>query len=174
MLPDLRTVRAYDIHPERTRGYADEQAKRYPRLTVVPAASPREAVEGCDVVVTAGPIRKHKEPTIVPEWFGEGALGVPLDYDSYWTPQAMAKADRFYTDDTAQILATKAGGHYFQHIPDVYADLGEVLAGLKEARRNPRERLLCMNLGLALEDMATAPLVLERAEALGLGTRLPL
>jgi len=31
-----------------------------------------------------------------------------------------------------------------------------------------------MNLGLALEDMATAPLVLERARARGLGTRLPL
>jgi ornithine cyclodeaminase/alanine dehydrogenase len=173
VLPDLKTVRAYDIHPERAKAYAEEQTKRH-RLTVEPVASPREAVEGCDVVVTAGPIKKHPEPVIVPEWFGEGALGVPLDYDSYWTPEAMAKAERFYTDDTAQILATRAGGHYFQRIPDIYADLGEVLAGKKDARRNPRERLICMNLGLALEDMATAPLVLERAEALGLGTRLPL
>jgi ornithine cyclodeaminase/alanine dehydrogenase len=172
VLPDLHTVHAYDIHPERTRAYCDEQAKRYPRLTIAPVASPREAVEGCDVVVTAGPIKKHPEPAIVADWFGEGALGVPLDYDSYWTPQAMAKADRFYTDDTAQILATRDGGHYFQRIPDIYADLGEVIAGRKEGRKNPRERLLCMNLGLALEDMATAPLVLERAVSLGLGTRL--
>jgi ornithine cyclodeaminase/alanine dehydrogenase len=171
-LPELRTVRAYDIHPERTRAYADEQAKRYPRLECVPVATPKEAVAGCDVVVTAGPIKKHPEPVIVADWFGEGALGVPLDYDSYWTPQAMAKADRFYTDDTAQILATRDGGHYFQRIPDIYADLGEVIAGRKEGRKNPRERLLCMNLGLALEDMATAPLVLERAVSLGLGTRL--
>jgi ornithine cyclodeaminase/alanine dehydrogenase len=174
VLPDMKSVRAYDIHPERARAYAEEQGKRYPRLAVEPVATPREAVQGSDVVVTAGPIKKHPEPAIIPEWFGEGALGVPLDYDSYWTPQAMAKADRFYTDDTAQILATRAGGHYFQRIPEVYADLGEVIAGRKDARRNPRERLLCMNLGLALEDMATAPLVLERAEALGLGTRLPL
>jgi ornithine cyclodeaminase/alanine dehydrogenase len=49
-----------------------------------------------------------------------------------------------------------------------------VLAGLKDGRRTPRERLVCMNLGIALEDMATAPLVLERARAKGLGIRLPL
>jgi ornithine cyclodeaminase/alanine dehydrogenase len=174
VLRDLKTVRAYDIHPERAKAYSEENSKKYARLEFTAVTSPKEAVEGCDVVVTAGPIKKHPEPAIVPEWFGEGALGVPLDYDSYWTPEAMAKADRFYTDDTAQILATRAGGHYFQRIPEVYADLGEVIAGRKEPRKNARERLLCMNLGLALEDMATAPLILERAEVLGLGTRLPL
>jgi ornithine cyclodeaminase/alanine dehydrogenase len=135
---------------------------------------PRRAVEGCDVVVTAGPIRRRPEPTLRAEWFSEGALGVPLDYDSYWTPAAMKAADRFYTDDREQLLHTRHGGEYFQKIPEVYADLGEVIAGKKEGRKNAQERLLCMNLGLALEDMATAPLVLEQALARGLGTRLAL
>src|SRR5207249_11722619 len=109
-----------------------------------------------------------------PEWFSEGAVGVPLDYDSYWKPGAMAAADRFYTDDTNQLLHTRDGGVYFQRIPEVFADLGEVVAGLKDGRRDDRERLFCMSLGIALDDMATAPLVLERAMAKGLGTRLPL
>ncbi|HXI04627.1 MAG TPA: hypothetical protein VNI57_15740, partial [Candidatus Saccharimonadales bacterium] len=137
-------------------------------------AASREAVEGCDVVVTAGPILKHPQPAIEPGWLAAGALGVPLDYDSYWRPEAMSAADRFYTDDTNQLLGTRAGGTYFQAVPEIYADLGEVVAGRKEGRRTESERLLCMNLGLAIEDMATAPLVLERAHARGLGTRLSL
>jgi ornithine cyclodeaminase/alanine dehydrogenase len=174
VLPSLAEVRAYDIHPERSRAYAAEEQAHHPRVSFTPVDEPRRAVEGCDVVVTAGPIKRRPEPTLRAEWFSEGALGVPLDYDSYWTPAAMHAADRFYTDDREQLLHTREGGDYFQKIPEVYADLGEVIAGKKEGRRNARERLLCMNLGLALEDMATAPLVLEQALKSGLGTRLPL
>jgi len=174
VLPGLREVRAYDIHPERTRGYAEQEGSRYPGLRIVACESAREAVRGSDIVVSAGPIRRHPQPAIEAGWFAEGTLGVPLDYDSYWTREAMRAADRFYTDDTAQLLHTRQGGVYFQGIPEVYADLGEVEAGARDGRRHPRERLLCMNLGIALEDMATAPLVLERAAAQGLGTRLRL
>jgi ornithine cyclodeaminase/alanine dehydrogenase len=174
VLPDLAEVRAYDLHPERARAYAVEQGTLNPRVRIVLCATPREAVEGCDVIVTAGPIRRHPQPVLEAAWFSPGALGVPLDYDSCWTPAAMAAADRFYTDDAGQLLHTRAGGVYFRGIPELYADLGEVLAGLKDGRRTPRERLVCMNLGIALEDMATAPLVLERARAKGVGIRLPL
>jgi ornithine cyclodeaminase/alanine dehydrogenase len=174
VLPALAAVRVFDIHPERTEAYAAAQGRRYPALRIAACASPRAAIEGCDVIVTAGPIRRDPKPVLEAAWFAPGALGVPLDYDSYWTPAAMAAADRFYTDDRGQLLHTKEGGVYFRAIPDVYADLGEVVAGLKDGRRSPDERLVCMNLGLALEDMATAPLVLERARAEGLGTHLPL
>ncbi|HUD70471.1 MAG TPA: ornithine cyclodeaminase family protein [Dongiaceae bacterium] len=174
VLPRLRTVRAYDIHPERASAYAEEMGRRFPHLEVQAAAGPRAAIEGADVIVTAAPIRRRPEPVIEAAWFREGALGLPLDYDSSWTPAAMATADRFYTDDTAQLLATRERGDFFQQIPPVFADLGDVVAGLKEGRRAPGERLLCLNMGIALDDMATAPLVLERARERGLGTRLTL
>jgi ornithine cyclodeaminase/alanine dehydrogenase len=174
VLPSLQEVRAFDIHPDRVAQYCEEMTTSHPTIRFRPVGTPRDAVRDTDVVVTAGPILTRPTPAIEPGWLSEGALGVPLDYDSYWKPEAMAAADRFYTDDTPQLLHTRAGGIYFRGIPDVYADLGEVVAGLKDARRNGRERLLCMNLGLAIEDMATAPLVLERAVAGGLGTRLPL
>ena len=174
VLPALREVRAYDIHPERAARYCEEMGAVHEALRLTPVSSPREAVEGMDVVVTAGPILARPRPAIRPEWIAQGALGVPLDYDSYWTPEALAAADRFFTDDTPQLLGTRAGGVFFQGIPEVYADLGEVAAGLKDGRRHDRERLVCMNLGIALEDMATALLVLERAASSGLGTRLAL
>jgi ornithine cyclodeaminase/alanine dehydrogenase-like protein (mu-crystallin family) len=174
VLPALAEVRAYDLLPQRTRAYVEEQGRRFPSMTLTPCDAPRAAVEGCDVIVTAGPIRRDPKPVLETAWFGEGALGVPLDYDSYWKPAALAAADRFYTDDAGQLRHTRAGGVYFRQIPDLYADLGEVVAGLKDGRRGPGERLVCMNMGIALEDMATAPLVLERARERGLGTRLPL
>jgi ornithine cyclodeaminase/alanine dehydrogenase len=174
VLSTLREVRAYDIHPERAAAYASEMGLLHPTLRFTTAASPRAAVEGSDIIVTAGPIRSHPTPIIEAGWLAEGTLGVPLDYDSYFKPEALRRADRLYTDDTRQLLHTRTGGVYFQEIPEVYADLGEVLAGTKDGRRGPAERLICMNLGLALEDMAVAPLVLERARALRLGTPLPL
>ena len=173
-LDTLREVRAYDLHPQRAAAYAREMAGSHPTLKVEAVGAPRDAVAGCDIVVTAGPILAQPRPAIEAGWLAEGMLGVPLDYDSYFTPGALRAADRFYTDDTRQLLETRAGGVFFQRIPEIYADLGEVLAGLKEGRRSSRERLICMNLGIAMDDMATAPLVLERARAKGLGTRLPL
>ena len=174
VLPSLKEVRAYDIHPERAARYCEEMGRLQPGLRLVAVSTPREAVEGLDVVVTAGPILAKPDPAIRPEWISEGALGVPLDYDSYWKPEALAAADRFLTDDTPQLLGTRAGGVFFQRVPEIYADLGEVAAGRKDGRRHDRERLICMNLGIALEDMATAVLVVERALSAGLGTRLPL
>jgi ornithine cyclodeaminase/alanine dehydrogenase len=173
-VPTLREVRAYDLHPDRAAAYARAMAPLHPRLTLRAVGTPREAVEACDIVVTAGPILAQPRPVIEAAWLAEGMLGVPLDYDSCFTPEALAAGDRFYTDDTRQILQTRAGGVYFQRIPEVFADLGEVLAGRKDGRRNPRERLISMNLGIAMDDMATAPLVLEKARRRGLGTQLPL
>ena len=174
VLPSLKEVRAYDVHPERAAAYCEAMGSAHPALRLTPVAAARQAVEGMDVVVTAGPILARPSPSIDPEWFSEGALGVPLDYDSYWKPEALRRADRFYTDDARQLLHTAAGGVYFRDIPAIYADLGEVLAGLKDGRRDDRERLVCMSLGIAMDDMATAPLVLEAARRRGLGTPLPL
>ncbi len=174
VLPSLKEVRAYDIHPERAVRYCEEMGKNHPALRLAPVTTPREAVENTDVVVSAGPILAKPDPAIAPEWLSEGMLGVPLDYDSYWKPEALAAADRFFTDDTPQLLHTRARGVYFRRIPEIDADLGEIVAGLKIGRRGDRERLVCMNLGIALEDMATALLVLERAVQEGLGTRLAL
>jgi ornithine cyclodeaminase/alanine dehydrogenase len=174
VLPALSEVRAYDIHPERAAAYARESEARHHGIACRAVPSARAAVEGCDIVITAGPIRSRPAPILEAGWLAEGALGVPLDYDSYFQPAALRRAARFYTDDTAQLLKTREGGVYFRDLPEVFADLGQVVAGVRDGRRAADEILICMNLGIALEDMAVAPLVLERARDRGLGTRLPL
>jgi ornithine cyclodeaminase/alanine dehydrogenase-like protein (mu-crystallin family) len=56
----------------------------------------------------------------------------------------------------------------------LHADLGELVIGTKPGRQTPEERTMTANLGLALDDMAVAPLIYRKALEKGIGTRLPL
>ena len=123
--------------------------------------------------MTAITMRDDAEPVLEAGLLEEGALAVALDYDAAWSAAAMAECGRFFCDDTAQVLATKAAGPRLAGIPETIAgDLGELAAGLVAGRRDDAERLFCMNLGVAVEDVATARLVLARARERGAGVTL--
>ena len=85
----------------------------------------------------------------------------------------MREADKFTTDDVPQLEHYREMG-YFQDIPPIYAALGDLVTGRLPGRQSPREKNIACNLGLALDDMATAPLVYRRAKELGIGTWLTL
>ena len=168
----IKRAYVYDIAPDVQARYVDEMAARL-GLEVIGVDEPRKAVAGSDLVVTSGPILKHPTPTIDVDWLRPGAFGSAVDFDSYWTPGALAQIDKLSTDDHAQFRYYKAAG-YFQGTPEPYADLGEIVAGLKPGRERRDERTLAMNLGLALDDMAVAPDIYRRAQERGIGTWLPL
>jgi ornithine cyclodeaminase/alanine dehydrogenase-like protein (mu-crystallin family) len=166
----LQRVYAYDIAGEVQQRYVDEMSVKL-GLEIIGVDHPRKAVVESELVVTSGPILKHPTPTIQKDWLKPGAYASAVDFDSYWQPQALAQMDRITTDDHAQFLYYRSAG-YFQSTPDPYADLGELVAGLKPGRQRPDERAMAINLGLAMDDMAVAPEIYRRASALGLGTRL--
>jgi len=168
----LKRVKAYDVDPLSAGRYADEVGKRFD-LDVSIAGTPKEAVKGCDIVVTAGPILKKPHATIQAGWLEEGAFASLVDFDAYWHPEAMEETHRFCTDDTPQMLHYREMG-YFQRIPMIHADLGELVTGKKPGRETPEEKTMTANLGLALEDMAVAPLLYQKAVERGIGTWLPL
>jgi ornithine cyclodeaminase/alanine dehydrogenase-like protein (mu-crystallin family) len=168
----LEEVKAYDISERNLHRYVEEMTAEH-RLKVVPVASPRKAVENSDIVVTAGPILKSPQPIIEASWFKDGGFACTLDFDSYWKPEAMHSMDKFCTDDREQLTYYKRLG-YFSNIPDVYADLSEIVSSKKPNRENYEERIMSMNLGLAIEDMATAILIYEEAKKTGVGKTLPL
>jgi ornithine cyclodeaminase/alanine dehydrogenase-like protein (mu-crystallin family) len=169
---DLQKVKAYDVNRENLHRYVEEMTAKH-GVKVVAVDSPRKAVEDCDIVVTAGPILKHPQPVIEASWFKDGSFACPLDFDSYWKSEAMHSMNKFCTDDLEQLAYYKTQG-YFSNIPDVYAELSEIVSGKKHGRENSKERIMSMNLGLAIEDMATAMLVYQKAKKAGIGTRLPL
>ena len=168
----LEHVRCYDVQPAVAERFAAEMGASL-GLTIEVVRTPAEAVRGLDLVVTSGPILKHPQPAIEAGWLAPGAFASPVDFDSYWQGAALAEADKLATDDHAQMAYYRASG-YFQTTPEPYADLGEIVAGLKPGRQTPQERTISLNLGIALDDMATAIRLYHRALEAGAGTRLPL
>jgi ornithine cyclodeaminase/alanine dehydrogenase len=168
----VERVMAYDVNAEAAKDFAADISSRM-GVEVTIVERPREAVSGCDLVVTAGPILRQPHATIQPGWLDAGAFASLVDFDSYWHPGAMKEAAKFCTDDTAQLRHYQEVG-YFQDIPPVYAELGELVCGLKPGRETESERTMTANLGLAMDDMAVAPAIYRRAVEQGIGVWLPL
>ena len=166
----LKQVKAYDVNTEAAHLYAQEINRRF-GLQANAVSTPKEAVTGSDIIVTAGPILLKPHATIQPGWLEEGAFASLVDYDSYWSRQALKETSKFCTDDIPQLRLYQQMG-YFQDIPTIYADLGELVAGLKPGRENPIERTMTANLGLAMDDMAVAPLIYQHALEKGIGVWL--
>ena len=168
----VRRVKAYDLHPEVAQRFAREMGPRL-HVDIEPVETLPDAVRGLDIVVTSGPILKHPKPAIEAGWLAPGAFASLVDFDSYWQGAALRELDRLATDDLAQMSYYRREG-YFRDTPEPYADLGEIVAGKKPGRATAGERTATVNLGLALDDMATAIRIYQRALAAGIGRELPL
>ena len=166
----LKRVYAYDILPEVQARFIEEMKVKF-KFEILPARGPKQAVIGSDLVVSSGPILKHPTPSIEKDWLKPGGFGSAVDFDSYWSGPAMAQMDRISTDDHTQFQYYRASG-YFQQTPEPYADLGQLAAGQKPGRGLYSERILAINLGLAMDDMAIAPEIYRRARTKGIGTWL--
>jgi ornithine cyclodeaminase/alanine dehydrogenase len=168
----IERIYAYDIHPEVQQRYVDEISTRF-GIEVIGVKDAKQAVIESDLVVTSGPILKHPTPPNQNDWLQPGSFASAVDFDSYWSAGALSQMDRISTDDHAQYMYYKSVG-YFQTTPNPYADLGEIVAGLKPGRQSPKERTMAINLGLAMDDMAVAPEIYRRAKDMGIGTWLTL
>ena len=168
----LKKVMAFDPNPGQV-----EHLVRFAEslgLEALPVEDPQKAVAGCDIVVTSGPILKKPHATIQAGWLDKGAFASLVDFDSYFSREALAEADKWTTDHIGQYNYYKEAGGYFKQCPDIYAELGELVTGKKKGREKPEEKTFAANLGLALDDMAVAPLIYRRAVEKKLGTWLPL
>ena len=164
----------YDIVPERQDRFVEEMTGRFGFGSVRGMSSPEEVARNSDVLVTGGPIEKDRKPVIRPDWIGPGALVVTIDYDSYVTDGAIRAMDLVLTDDFGQIEDARLNEGKFPGVARVDSTLAELVAHGKGARTSDAQRILAFNLGIALEDLATAVALLERARREGVGTMLPI
>ena len=168
----LKRVFAFDTDRQAAAAFSDEMGARL-GLEVIPVENLREAVEGLDLVVTSGPILKNPTPAIPAGWLAPGSFACPLDFDSYWTPGAFREVDKLATDDLDQMAYYRTVG-YFESTPEPYADLGEIVTGNRAGRESEMERTMSLNLGLGIEDVASARIIYEKAMVEGVGADLPL
>jgi ornithine cyclodeaminase/alanine dehydrogenase-like protein (mu-crystallin family) len=156
--PDV-LIRAYDPHPERI-----EQLEGRVELAAVPEVAVRDA----DVVVSAGPIVEEPESPLGRRWLGERWLALPIDFDFYFSAEAVAAADLFVVDDVDQFEYYRSLGR-FNGWPAPEASVGAALADAGSPAK-----VVCCNLGIGALDAAFAARVLAIALERGVGTQLEL
>jgi ornithine cyclodeaminase/alanine dehydrogenase-like protein (mu-crystallin family) len=175
VMPKLSLVRCYDVSQEAAANFVNDMEGHFPLASFVICDSPGDMAHFSDVVVTATPIVDKPKPSMDAGMLKEGALAIALDYDAAWTPAAMCESDKIVVDDVEQLMFTKQQGKHFGSMPkDSYIDLGDIVANIKPGRENDTERILCMNLGIAVSDIVTAKLFYDSAIKKGVGLNLPL
>ena len=156
------------------RAVAEEIDVPFP-VEVVPSA--REAVADADVVATT---TASPEPLIAREWLAPGthinAVGSSIptarEIDADTMADAALFADRresFYSEAGDYLLAVDEIGPR-----EVRGELGDVLTGAAEGRRDDEELTLFKSLGLAAEDLAAIEHLHRRATETGAGQRVQL
>ena len=171
-------VRAWSPTPE----HLARIVKEYRAIVQPPvqtAASAKDAVRGADVIVLA---TSSAVPVIQSDWIAPGALVISLGAHEpgmrEMDPALTARA-RMIVDSRAAALV-EAGdivqGIRYGHFTDAHiaGELGEVILGRVPGRRTNEEIIIFKSLGMAVEDVAAAQLVLKRAKEHGIGREISL
>jgi alanine dehydrogenase len=169
----IRRARVYDRDLQRAASFARRESRRR-NLSVEVAASAREAVVGADVVCT---LTSSSEPVLRGEWLAAGmhvnAVGAftpdTRELDSEAVRRARLFADRresVLREAGELVIPLQEGIVGEEHLR---GEVGDVLAGRIPGRQDPEEITLFKALGLAIEDLAAAHHVLERAVSRGGG-----
>jgi ornithine cyclodeaminase len=169
----LRDVRVWSPDLGRREQFAKDTAAAM-QLPVHAVAEAASAVRGADIVVLA---TSSRVPVIADGDVAEGAHIAAVGAcrpDQREMPTALIKRAGVYVD--ARVGALKEAGDLLLPIgeraigPDhIRGELGEVVAGRAPGRQSKQEVTIFKSLGMAVEDVAAARLVVERARARRLG-----
>jgi len=159
--PELNEISVFDISKEAMKRYKQDFEKELD-VNIEITDNVRAAVDGKDMILTA--TQRLPEPLIRNEWFKPGCLGFGLEASRAWYGDAILEADKFITDSWDQTVYFYEHGAFPDGLPTLHAELGEVVAGVKSGRESPEERILAINIGLALEDVIVADHIYKVAE----------
>jgi len=169
----IRRVRIASRSFANAKAFANEMQ---PELSAViePVETVAAAVRGADIIVTATTAR---EPVLQREWISPGthinAIGT-FSPRARELDTATVVAARLFVDRRESAL-NEAGDYLIpasegaigpEHI---LADLGEVLTGVSPGRSSSDEITIFKSLGLAIEDLAAAAHVYQKAQAANAG-----
>ena len=171
-IPVVRDIGAIRIC-SRSRAKAEALAALDPRAKVV--ESPEEAVRGADIIITA---TSSREPVIRRDWVADGAhinavgssVATTRELDSATVAAASLFVDRresTVNESGDYLMALREGAISDGHIR---AEIGDILIGKAEGRTSDDEITLFKSLGLAIEDLASAAFLFDKAQRLGRGT----
>jgi ornithine cyclodeaminase/alanine dehydrogenase-like protein (mu-crystallin family) len=139
--------------------------------------TPQEAMSGADVVCTCTSAR---EPIVQRDWFAPGAhvnaVGSSIKTTRELDTATVADASLFV--DRRESTLNESGDYLIPAAEGaigpghILAELGEVLAGIHRGRTSADELTVFKSLGIAVEDLAAAELVVANARKRGMGTEV--
>lgn len=169
----MSEVRVWSRTAAHARRLAEEASGRL-AVPMRAAATAEEAVRGADLVVL---VTASSTPVVESGWVRDGAHVVAVGAcrpDQREMDSDLVARGRVIVDSRAGALA-EAGDLLIpisegRITPDhIAGELGEVVAGRVAGRTSPAEVTIFESLGMAIEDVAAASLVLDRARAAGAG-----
>jgi ornithine cyclodeaminase/alanine dehydrogenase-like protein (mu-crystallin family) len=155
---------------------AREMSERV-KFPLHPAGSVEEAVRGASLIVTA---TSSHQPVLRREWISAGAhinlVGSSIPSAREADGPTM-KAGSLFVDRRESTL--NESGDYLYALREgaiaedhIRAEIGEVLTGSKKGRGSRDEITIFKSLGLAVEDLASAAYLYEKAQSSGVGSRV--
>ncbi len=170
----LRRVRVWSRDDAHAREFAEREAQRA-GIPIEVTRSAEAAVKGADLICTT---TAASEPILQGEWLSPGAHvnAVGSSFATHRELDATAvKRARLYTDcrESASneagdfLIAKREGAFGDEHL---LGELGEVLLGRVPGRRSPDDITLYKSLGVAVEDLAAASFLLQRAAETNCGS----
>ncbi len=160
---------------ESRKAFAEKMGERL-GMEVETTHAPEEPAAQ-DIVVT---VTSSKEPVLRGEWLKPGvhvnAAGSNFLFKTE-IDRDVVKRSSLVTIDSREELGLEAG-NLLQGIetgtvlPEAIRELGQIVAGQIKGRQNPEDITLFASQGLALEDLAAARLVYDRALEQGVGREI--
>lgn len=169
-------IRVHSRRPESREAFAEKLAADLSKKIFV-TEDWQSCVEGADIVVEASRLNEPA-PMLKTSWIKPGAFVVPYGTMSAVELSLTDIMSKLVVDDWGQC---KGGpfGSLRAHVEagklseqTLYAEMGEIVAGLKRGREREDETILFWHRGLSLSDIALGHFMLEKAKTMGLGQRL--
>ena len=160
-------VRVWSIDKTR-RKFKEEMDAKYGHLCrIVAVESAEKAVRDADIVVTVTPSRK---PLVMKDWISPGThfncIGADAPGKEEIDPMILREA-KIVVDDweqashSGEINVPLSKGLISKE--NIWAELGEIVAGKKAGRTSDEEITVFVSTGLAIQDAVTANLVYKKA-----------
>ena len=170
----LKRVRVAARRFEKAEAFATEMQPRF-SFPVVPVQNAEMAARDADIIVTA---TTSRAPVLRREWISPGAhinaVGTYAPTAREVDTATMAEASLFVdrresalNEAGDYLIAAQEGAIGPEHIR---AELGEILIGARPGRTLPEEITIFKSLGLAIEDLAAAAHVYQKARTKSQGT----
>ncbi len=174
---EIEQVIAFDMNRSLAESYAVDMSAETGMLVEV-CDDYRSKTRDADIIITSttSTVALLHNSDVSPGTF-IAAVGADSDTKQEIAPELLASATLVV--DVLEQCATFGDLHHaitagVMTRDDVYADLAEIVSGAKAGRRSPEEIIVFDSTGTALEDVAAAALVYERAVAAGHGLEIDL